>query len=97
MMPKTPIEDLLKQCPSVYKLVVVAAQRAKELADGSPKFIDTDMKKVTSIALEEIHQGKVAYKAIDEVEEGEEPKTKKRSKESAGTRSRAHAGDKKKS
>ena len=96
-MPKTPIEDLLKQCPSIYKLVVIAARRAKELAEGAPKFIDTDVKKVTSIALEEIHQGKVACLAADHDEEGREPKAKKRTKES-GTRSRAaHAGDKKKS
>ena len=57
------VEELLKRCGSMYKLVVLAAKRAKELADGAPPLVKMDHKKVTSIALEEIRQGKVLYKA----------------------------------
>lgn len=32
-MPAVPTQELLKRCPSIYKLVVIAAKRAKELAD----------------------------------------------------------------
>ena len=77
-MPKTPIEELLKQCPSIYKLVVVAAKRAKELAEGAPKLIETDIKKITTIALEEIRQQKVLYKPNEDDEAKGAPKSKKR-------------------
>ena len=64
-MAQVPIEGLLKRCGSVYRLVILAAKRAKEVADGSPPLVDTSQRKVTSIALEEILQGKVLYKADD--------------------------------
>lgn len=62
-MAQVPIEELLKRCGSVYKLVILAARRAKEVAEGSPVLVETLHRKVTSIALEEILQGKVLYKA----------------------------------
>ena len=68
-MAQVPIEELLKRCGSVYKLVILAAKRAKEVADGAPALVDTSYRKATSIALEEIVEGKVLYKA-DEAEAG---------------------------
>ena len=73
-MTEAPIDELIKKCHSVYKLVIVAVKRAKELAEGAPKLIQTDYKKVTSIALEEIRQGKVVYQPADE--DGEQPKSR---------------------
>ena len=61
-MAQIAIEEFLKQCGSIYKLVILAAKRAKELAEGSPPLIETGHRKATSIALEEILQGKVLYK-----------------------------------
>ena len=75
-MRQAPIDELMKRCGSAYKLVVVAARRAKELAEGSPKLISTDMKKVASIALEEIHQGKVGLKIEDDAAGKKERKGK---------------------
>ena len=66
-MGQVPIEELLKRCGSIYKLVILAAKRAKEVAEGSPPLVETHQRKVTSIALEEILQGKVLYK-LDDVE-----------------------------
>ena len=62
-MAQVPIEELLRRCGSVYKVVILAAKRAKEIADGSPVLVDTNQRKVTSVALEEIVQGKVLYKS----------------------------------
>ena len=59
------VEDLLKRCGSIYRLVLLAAKRAKELADGSPALVDTPSRKVTSVALDEIVQGKVLYQTED--------------------------------
>lgn len=82
-MRQAPIDELLKRCGSIYKLVVVAARRAKELAEGAPKLIEGDLKKVTSIALEEIHQGKVLYKIQEEDGEAGEHKAKPRARVAA--------------
>ena len=79
-MRQAPIDELLKHCTSIYKLVIVAARRAKELAEGSPRLIHTDLQKAASIALEEIHQGKVLYKPSDDAGEsrgGRKPKERK--------------------
>lgn len=62
-MAHVPIDELLARCGSIYKLVVIASKRAKELSEGSPRFIETDSKKSTSIALEEIRQGKIVYES----------------------------------
>jgi len=80
-MAQVAIEELLKRCGSIYRLVILAAKRAKEVADGAPPLVETAQRKVTSIALEEILQGKVLYKADEEPEAG----TKKRGR---GARSR---------
>lgn len=78
-MAHVPIEDLLGRCGSIYKLVLLAAKRAKELADGAPPLIETSQRKVTSLALEEILQGKVLYKA-EEPAEGTSKKGRKSKK-----------------
>ena len=79
-MAQTAMEDLLKRCGSVYKLVILAAKRAKEIAEGAPPLVQSDKKKVTSIALEEIRQGKVLYKSEDAKGSDGEGKPKSRAK-----------------
>ena len=91
-MRQAPIDELIKKSGSVYKLVVVASRRAKELAEGAPKLVETDLKKVASIALEEIHQGKVLCKTPGG-EAGAEPKKGRAKAAKAET---AKAGGKKK-
>ena len=61
-MAQVAIEELLKRCGSVYKLVLLSAKRAKEIAEGSPALVETSSRKATSTALEEILQGRVLYK-----------------------------------
>ena len=64
-MAQVPIEELLQRCGSVYRLVILAARRAKELADGAPPLVQSPNRKITSIALEEILAGKVLYKEAE--------------------------------
>ena len=93
-MPHVPIEDVMKQCSSIYKLVVIAAKRAKELSQGAPKLVETDLKKITSVALEEIRQGKVVIQPEEAEAGGGERKPKRRvAREPVA----AKAGEKKKS
>ena len=57
------MEELVdKTKGSVFKLCNIAAKRALELSDGAQKLIDVNFQKVTTIALEEIRQGKVKIK-----------------------------------
>lgn len=53
------VQDLLAKTGSIYKLVVLASMRAVELNAGAPKLVEGDGEKASSIALEEIIQGKV--------------------------------------
>lgn len=75
-----PLEKLLPRANgSRYRLVLLAARRAKELADGQPKLIDNVLTdKVATIALREIIDGKVFLKGFgpEDVEKGK-PSAKK--------------------
>lgn len=95
-MSRTPMEDLVKQCPSIYKLVVIASKRAQELNGGAPKLVETSSKKITTIALEEIQAGKVLCE-LPEEESGAGAKKRKRSKEPVSSNGGRDAAKKKKS
>ena len=60
-----PIEHLLKAThDSMYRLVILASQRALELGAGSEKLVEADPNtKLTSIALQEIRENKISCKA----------------------------------
>lgn len=61
-MPYIPLEKLVrKPDTSLYKLVLVAAARANELAQGAQPLLKCASKKVSTITLEEIASGKVRY------------------------------------
>jgi DNA-directed RNA polymerase subunit omega len=57
-----PREGIFKEGDSIFKVTLLAAKRAIELNGGAKKLIETDSKKFSTIALEEIIQGKVKYK-----------------------------------
>ena len=62
-MYKIPMEELLDKTGSIYKLVLLASKRAIELNSGAGKLIEVNPKlKLTTVALEEIRQGKVRLK-----------------------------------
>jgi DNA-directed RNA polymerase omega subunit len=84
-----PLEKLLPRAAnSMYRLVLLASKRATELAEGMPKLIEKpSTPKLTTIALEEILEGRVVLKGCEDQlykspEKGEEsPKKKKEDKE----------------
>ena len=63
-MAKESVEELLSHAGgSVYRLIRIAARRALEISEGQPILIkNPSSDKATTIALEEIAQGKVVYK-----------------------------------
>lgn len=42
-----------------FSLITLVRKRALNLVDGSPPLVETDSRNPVSVALEEIHQGKV--------------------------------------
>lgn len=59
-----PLEKMLDKTDySIYKLVVLAAKRALEIASGQPKLLEIDSAmKPSTVALYEIAAGKITYK-----------------------------------
>jgi DNA-directed RNA polymerase subunit omega len=60
-MTQVPFEDLLEHVDSKYRLVIVAAKRAKQLNRGAATLIQPRSVKPTYQALEEIASGKLGY------------------------------------
>lgn len=60
------LENLLdKSGDSIYKLVILASKRALEIAEGQPKLVETNSStKPSTIALQEIANGKVKYQRL---------------------------------
>lgn len=61
-MTYTLIGKVLSGADSIFKTTILAARRAVELNNGAHKLIDTNSTRFSTIALEEIIQGKVKYK-----------------------------------
>ena len=57
----------LMHVDSIYRLIILAGLRSKQLLRGSPPRIEADplRRKNTSIALEEIRQGRVNFTVSD--------------------------------
>ncbi len=59
MIKEISAEHLSRKIDNVYRLVVVASERTRQLARGARQLVDTDSKKLTTVALQEIIQEKV--------------------------------------
>ncbi len=60
-MAQVSIEDLMEHVDSKYRLVIVAAKRAKQLNRGAAPLLQPRNVKPTYQALEEVSTGKLAY------------------------------------
>lgn len=74
---KIPIEKLFQGERSYYRLVLLAAKRANELAEGSLPLVKVQSKKLAVNALEEIAAGKVRCGTNGSEKSKKEPKSKK--------------------
>jgi DNA-directed RNA polymerase subunit omega len=55
--------DVAPQMDSKYRLIIVAAQRSKQLQRGARPRVDMDIQrhKATRVALEEVQQGMISF------------------------------------
>lgn len=66
-MQSIPVNELFNKVGSIYKLVVLAAMRAIELNEGAARLVEARPdEKPGNVALQEILEGKVMYKAKGE-------------------------------
>ena len=67
-MARVTVEDCIEIMPNRFELVVVAAQRAKQIASGAPLTVDRDNDKDSVVSLREIAEGSVlADKLMEEI------------------------------
>jgi DNA-directed RNA polymerase subunit omega len=82
-MARVTVEDCIEKIPNRYELLLVASQRAKDIASGSPIKVERDNDKNSVVALREIAENKADIEELQrslvmglqkyvEVEEAEE-------------------------
>ena len=64
-MARVTVEDCILQVPNRFDLVMLAAQRAREISAGAPLTIDRDNDKNPVVALREIAEGYVTRESIN--------------------------------
>ncbi len=63
-MARVTVEDCVEKVPNRYELLMVAAQRAKDIEAGSPLQVNRDNDKNAVVALREIAEGKVSIEEL---------------------------------
>ena len=65
------VDDLLENVDSRYALVIVAAKRARQLQAGAKSLVQSQSKKPTRVAQQEVEAGLVPIELIEEVSSGD--------------------------
>ena len=68
-MARITVEDCLQHVPNLFQLVMVAAKRARKLANGAEPTVDTENDKMTVVALREVAAGHIGPEILEEVEQ----------------------------
>jgi DNA-directed RNA polymerase subunit omega len=72
-MARVTVEDCLPNVDNLFQLVLLAAARARRLANGAEPTVPVDNDKVTVIALREIAEGNITPEMLIEPEPVPEP------------------------
>lgn len=65
-MARVTVEGCIKKIPNPFDLVVIAAQRARQLSAGAPLTIQRNNDKNAVVALREIEEGTVNLKKLED-------------------------------
>ena len=63
-MARITVEDCLEKVPNMFQLVLVAAKRARQLANGAHPMVDWENDKPTVVALREIAEGYITEEIL---------------------------------
>lgn len=67
-MARITVEDSLHNIPNLFQLVLVAAKRARRLANGAEATVEWENDKPTVVALREIAAGHIGPEILEEAE-----------------------------
>ncbi len=68
-MARITVEDCAENLPNLFELVMVAAKRARRIANGAEPLLDRENDKPTVVALREIAAGLVTRDLLDEADQ----------------------------
>ena len=68
-MARITVEDCSDKIPNMFQLVLVAAKRARQLANGAEAMVEWENDKPTVVALREIAEGYVTESILEEQEQ----------------------------
>ena len=71
-MARITVEDCAHQIPNLFELVIVAAKRARKLANGADPLVEWENDKPTVVALREIADGLINEEILEEIDQPEE-------------------------
>jgi DNA-directed RNA polymerase subunit omega len=83
-MARITVEDCLQNVDNIFDLVLIAAARARRLANGAEASLEWENDKPTVMALREIAAGHVGPEILDELDEKEEELLAEITSEDAG-------------
>jgi DNA-directed RNA polymerase subunit omega len=63
-MARITVEDCLEKIPNLFQLVLVAAKRARQLANGAHAMVEWENDKPTVVALREIAEGQITEEIL---------------------------------
>lgn len=63
-MARVTVEDCIERIPNHFDLVLIASQRARSIASGSPILVARERDKDTVVSLREIAEGRIDIEAI---------------------------------
>lgn len=72
MIVKPTVNELLKYAENRFALVIATSRRARQIANGDKKLIDTDEESPVTIAAIEISEGKIKISEEENQEKKEE-------------------------
>jgi len=72
-MARITVEDSLHNIPNLFQLVLVAAKRARKLANGAEATVEWENDKPTVVALREIAAGHIGPEILEEAERAPQP------------------------
>ncbi len=67
-MARITVEDCLEKVPNLFDLVMIAAKRARRLANGAEPLVPLENDKPTVVALREIADGLINEEILEEPE-----------------------------
>lgn len=68
-MARITVEDCMSKVDNIFDMILLAAKRAKRIANGADALVERENDKPTVIALREIADGKMSESILEELDE----------------------------